>query len=897
MTLLKIYVLSSILVCNQFFAASVVSFDAQKNTVKTVPVKAYSFGLGSTLYCAAHEAGAGEYALSRLEVNDTKTGLWSQTPAMVTLNSEQNKENPLFNSAIDFISSMGSRNRLAVVRSKKEPNIYLIDRDTRTDGTAVYMLTGIKDADGKTASSIVGLTGGQDIVMLTAVTGAATNQFGDSGSGIAAQMFWNAEITDADGKKVIYQAIRGLDCQNGIADNAQQEMYVRAYPLTNSSESIALNCPVQTIENDVCLHWDHQLHVFYIGLKVTGGPSNCDGARALLVGIFDEKSKMHIYPSVPESVFGQNEQAIVGKKGAHAHIDIHGLHSLYTSTHLTYLIVHGGQGNESKRLIYALPQVNLRTSFGGLSKEDAALQVHGTIADKHAEPETVFSSDGKQRVLGRRFVHPATSCESMPCATDAAVVVGCGPVGQGTVTQVAVRGDAIFAAVRESTRGVLFFSRALFDDLGKIKGWTAWKKAARTDVHLSGFTVDIRTGNYVLVSTDEIESSIKRIVRWGDEPENVLAPLGQLIKKECTDRRAVCDRLFDFDEDVYGVPGCSLLVATHEKKIQLIQMDATDALNCVTVDHDAGLIEHVALVRYANKRLLFVSGSKGVFVATQAGGASVCDVQHLFSQDKPAALCLRAVGNYALVKKVVTDGDALYVLTHKQVDRIDMTGLLENKCACATVAHVQLLGSKSGGFFDLIVSGKLALLATTGGIFRIGNGKNIEAVADCASCNWTLLPGPYGMKSVEKMVVLTQTGRAEDTSRFSGAMMYGLYCDRSTDRSVHCRFSIKNSEWTEIDDSTVLPVADFVQNTIMQNGQYVCPFRYCGQVSTLFEENGATFLTTLEGFSKRAPCLLNGNQVIGIEQTQENDTITSLLRLSTTGNWIVAGNFGLRVHE
>ena len=91
-----------------------------------------------------------------------------------------------------------------------------------------------------------------------------------------------------------------------------------------------------------------------------------------------------------------------------------------------------------------------------------------------------------------------------------------------------------------------------------------------------------------------------------------------------------------------------------------------------------------------------------------------------------AGMSFKIVGNYSFVRKIINNGDFLYVLTDTQLDRIDLTqghvGL--DKIDPVTIASgAGLLSLNQSALTDCIISGSFALLGTSIGLFRVGDNK------------------------------------------------------------------------------------------------------------------------------------------------------------------------------
>lgn len=192
------------------------------------------------------------------------------------------------------------------------------------------------------------------------------------------------------------------------------------------------------------------------------------GARSVISASIDDAGAITFTRIAPDTAFTlENLQNMVGVLSANPQtITINKVRTMHASTGPSYLIINGGNGDNSTLggTILALPLVDLG---------DPTNVLQGTIADKNSALNNF------------KFVTPATTQPQMPQSNEQAVVVGTGPVTvfpNEVISDIQVIGDTVYVSVNNtlsatSDSGILY-SQAMFDETGKIIRWTPWTKKA-----------------------------------------------------------------------------------------------------------------------------------------------------------------------------------------------------------------------------------------------------------------------------------------------------------------------------------------------------------------------------------------------------------------------------------
>lgn len=657
------------------------------------------------------------------------------------------------------------------------------------------------------------------------------------------------------------------------------------------------------------------------------------------------RNKVELAAIAPTAAFDMVPNKIVGGIGPDIQISIQKVRTMLTSTGTYYLIVLGGNGSvqDTARHVYALPLVN--------GSDDKSL--NGTIASRDSVPMNVYGSNGTLFSGARKRTEAATTPDQMPVNTGFAVQVGAGEVPFGDVSDVYVSRDAVFVTVLDAAGNQqpgTFSSQALFDEQGNICAWTAWQRAGGHVNQVLGGTTDPGTGD--IYSMIEVNGEVNTVTRsdWSAGASDGLAVLNAAFQETLPQATSGVRGLFDFPVTTPGLHDISLLVGVGHVAVVLGQTGQVELGALVPVTGEQfrnqqkfqdGTISTTLPVAAGDPTIVSISGGdlaliSPIIAAEIAASATQgwlvcggCRGVSILSDDRGngwdlatglgpnfaglnAGMSFKRVGNYRFVRKLICDEQFLYVLTDTKLDRINLNEghIGRNVIAPVTLAttdHVPGIGS-NGTFLDCIISGKFALIATSGGMVRIGNARDITAIADEQDANWTVVPVPESDGCVYKLIPFSISGRAQDLARNQGGELYALGAYRGKERAQVNRFVVHGlNEDDDVNDSTILPLPDlFIKDRL----SYLVNF---GDLRTVFATNGSVFFHARShehGVNARVDTLpivqsppqsgfrFQGPRSLVVNTGISGDSfIGAILRDSASGSWIISGDFGLRINE
>lgn len=954
-SLIRKIIILSIAITGSFTsdAAQILKGNGTDTTTFSFPVSQHLIGaLGQSVFMGAvPNSTPKEYALC--VAGRTEQKFVPIAPEQATVNNVSGQPNPLYNTGIahlslfEHLTGINVIERPIAVTTTDLTRVHVLDNIPRA---IIYSTDQLHDGNAQPTSGIVALatanpTSDNDkyiTMSFAAVKNNAGDDFGAPGSGVAVISFiktTTTEIIDGEEKK---RDILRFGQINSFSLTDPDNAYASKLDITNGSLKIGSN--LAKLGTIVDLHWSGDLGCLYVGLQATANNNPGDGARSIALGKFIPGTTLLGFQKiVGDAVFVDGAlNEIVGSRGANSQTAIYNVRTMRTSTRLCYLVMVGGNvttPDTTGRTVYALPLVN----------NPQNITDQGCLASKHAVPEDTFGGVRADFLQARLLKQAATTNADIFTTADAAALVGGGPLPAGTISDMFVLPDAVYVAVGDSDAHELpgvFASYALFDALGRIKGWTSWQRVAGGTDMTFGALLDPARGSFITMVGPNASAvmTIKRTL-WSEGSADGLADLSSALAQQFPLTVAGIQGLAQFAPTTQGLAGVSWLVATGLEKITIVETGAV--INGTLIPHAGTFSKNKQLCTngalapiHPDTRMVTISGGalKNLGPITCAEVASsatnsylaVGGVHGLAMLARPtgggwhtatgigtgfvnlsADMQFVSVGSYQFVRKLISDQHFLYVLTDTSLDRIDIaasnfvTGSLVSVCV-ATATDV--VGAQ-GSFLDLIVSNKLALLATSAGLYRVGNGNNIasSALKTPADVRWTPVMLPQSLPSISTMFPLTSTGNSIDLATGPGGMVYLVGSDVGNNRSRLTRISVSSLMETQaIDDMSVCAINDlFIKNSPAY-------FVHLGDFRPIIATQGPLrFIANDRESSMPATALLfpaymttgaslataHAQSVFSSLDATKPQKIVRLIPSVASGSWLLAGDFGLLVHE
>lgn len=779
----------------------------------------------ATLYCSVSKNNPvenQELLFSHLRLDGTEFSAEPISKAIINFDSTE-IEHPFKDCQMqtfalmskDETLGMQSRVELPVFVTKQEPNhIYMFESISKTCSALLKspeMIVVSEDQQKK--GSVIKLETADGYIF--AFVAPDDGVFGDSGSNISV-------------------LIRGFDKErdeNGVEkENARQVRVfstMSAFPIEKKSAFLAINHALDHIGTVADMYWDPVLHCLYVGFEIKTSENTNAGGYSVAVGRFktikteiDGKNiatyALMLTPIVTYNALQKNAPCVIGAmKQAHNLCAQH-VRTLHTTGGVPYLLVHGGNGNRNETCcsVFAFPVIN---------SGDAIL--HGTIASIKAIPKDIYRplQGTIQAIAGRVISQPATSADEMPDAYQEAVVVGGGDICE-PIEEIFSQGEAVFAR----THSGIFHSQALLNEYGMVKGWSCWQKIVSVGraEELSAAWLNINDGSWTYIVKSLKGEEIRRST-WNPEIHQDdtfdMVQYTQHIFKQNKKKISYVNSisLSGRDEQPLIFVGDDTVALFNEHGIDELS-DSTQARNRLQHALDSGvgsyLVEHhfkdiapVTSVELIND----VHGEGATLLIGGYNGLMVLSQESLLN--KPDNCCVKKIGDYTRIKKIIYDGLSVYILTPDRLDRID----LHEKPLYEAIKSPTKLATKDGlslgaygCFYDCIVSGPLGLLATSHGLYQVAQGRSIVRAKSPYDCAWKRIAIPEGLDPVLKIVAATKTGREQDLTAGNGGHIYVLSAYAGKHQSFINRFSVPGCQETA---ELIIPFFDHYIESVLHS--------------------------------------------------------------------------------
>lgn len=926
------------------------------------PIACTLFSSSGNLYTGTAQQGAQHYALSRgrLETRALhpiagQYALLTQFPSIdknakkgdkeaeEKRKQEQRTANPLFDAAIAHIALVNPQSEAPVVVLKDEPhNLYFFDKYPQDGAHFIHKIESVRDASGTGIAGIMGLatTKNQTPVFIFASVKPAQGVCGDAGTGIAVMRVRENKVTeeipDDKGamKKVERTYISFAQACGKVGTYTQENPPIAcAAALDRSSTCVKIGGDLAAL-NAVAMTYDTMLSRLYIAVTGQAGTQHQDGMCAIVVGqlVKDADGQMLLRPFAPDLFTQSHGNEIIGAKGASSCVSIHQLETLHTSTLLPYLIVLGGNGDaqSTKRTVYALPLVDKRNDQKLRVGFDAEC---GTLAAKDAVPRELFS-DKEHQLATRVFEKQATTAADiytteLSCS-NAPAHVGGGPLPYGDITRVYVKHDGVYALVTTADPGKtagVFFSQALFDAVGVVKGWTTWRRVAGVYYGVSDMFMHDISGDAMFVVNDG-NNQMTNVVRteWGTGYAAGIGPLVQVLNTLYSPENGGIHGLYTSPASKHGLHDIDVMIALGAHGLTLAQtgigsgafmrpLRGAEVINQPVVCSDGALTSfqptrlltitggvlhelgplvtaEIACSSDTNDGYLCVGGVGGVAVMRRPNGTGWNTQSGLgdYLVGLDTTMAFERLGNYRFVRRLVNDGAYLYVLTATELDRYEVTDLTLPPVRLASIQE-NPWAPKFDRFFDVVVSDDLVLLATTRGLYRTSDGVCAADVSAMREGAWTLVQLPNYDGAVLQLYACSATGSACDVARGPGGMVYALAGHRGRDYSRVYRLAIGSVETIGVAADTVAVMHDKKHESTLSS---FVPFgKFCDHFAT---DGVIRMRTRNKDMHAQAHVMTSAISRLPLP-LEEAATISALERSTASGVWLVAGDFGLLVNE
>jgi hypothetical protein len=534
--------------------------------------------------------------------------------------------------------------------------------------------------------------------------------------------------------------------------------------------------------------WDDKLKTLYVAVsKLKTSKNENEGAVALLIGKISgnklEISKITDIAPTPLTFTAGDKTQIIGyvngdtEETQEQTISLYKVRVMHTSTGKDYVLVNGqvvqdSENDSTENVVFALP-----------------LASDGTLA------ELVTNADARA-LVGKDFhylVHGDTDVAFLDAPIKDLQAFG-------DTAYVAVAGSR--SATGQTGEAGIFASTAIFSQDATIRAWTPWQRVMGCTDQVFNIGFDKNSSNFWYIGPDQ---KTAKITLWseGDTSESGLhegEPLSKALQEYFFEDQLGVVGLFNFDDETLGFkswnpnsayPAFSMMIAAGFGKIALIQTgkreeddvfaptkqflakkveEADETTNVFVFDNlvtqalgfvtcaEVSRIKRVTPIKPKgvtepeNCGWVFIGGQNGVAVLCQSDGSGWNTKTGLSELTSKAGsfpgttysflkLNPPAEFNFTNIRKLVSDGKYLYILTRTDLYRLDMNAYDFRTNAtidASRIKHIagvdsafkddrrsQVMNPIFDEFFDLLVvdnsaNAKKLLIGTTQGAWLSG---------------------------------------------------------------------------------------------------------------------------------------------------------------------------------
>lgn len=812
-------------------------------------------------------------------------------PRSVINSVNQSVLNPLYNRSCLLMAMLetelyGSLSEHPLIVLSDEPRrVYMMERIVNENTIWQAPSPLLPNAQSVDQGYAVALTGMRDGFVAVAVKPTASDTFGAVGSGIVTLA--RSLKKDEQHYSLVIVPVHPQDEHELLLATPLDKMH-RAFNVGDGNS-------VHKIHDTVSMVYHKNIDKLFVGVSLEGNDNSQAGLCGLAVGSYNSNYELALVPALPLTALDSEHDAIVASLGGAVAIDQ--LVSMQTSTGLSYIVVL------KNNTVYALP----------LTSGHSNPLCNGCIASTRCKPEPVFDavvSFGRGRVM----TEMATVPDNTPHATDKAVRVGGDTNIIGTINTVQTIDDLVIVG---GSHG-LWASRALFNADGVISHWTSWQRYAAVSCPVKGFAFHRLTGMVTIITSGDDGERYNTVERTQWNKVEALMPWLQSNP---------LDRLFfvsgGYSESdkrwLVGVASDGVLwseiphASVHEQSMSgTIKEDTAhnnpDGGAVYIRNEQLKAIAPITAVAYGVDRhdrgVWCFGGINGLVVGRVQSIHDACSADQMVLGSALHEAVFERYDQYQDIKKLIIDDHSVYVLTDTLLYRADLDrdGLLNP----TLLASVDMVCGAVGYhmFTDLVVSGKLALLSTTRGLFRSGNAVNVSLASNATMVHWTLVP-VHGVSDspCTHLFVVSSTGKEQDCARLGGSNLYCVVFSNAHRGAYLGRFFVEDVSSKEVSDESIM---SFQEPSLKHSFSF---FGYLGDHCYCYASDGALHLYGVEPHDSRDGVIFkNLTPYLGSTMFPKTRNVVLPVALHGSGgeptvmrlpggSWLVGNDDGMYINE
>lgn len=594
---------------------------------------------------------------------------------------------------------------------------------------------------------------------------------------------------------------------------------------------------LSVIDNHAVIYSDSFLQKTYFGTALTKKNSSSPSFSPRAV-------TMELDQIAPKEAF--NGDNIVGSLDKS--IKINFLSSLFTSAGLSYLIVGSfvnldeiklKEPNNNSNRIYAIPLVN-----------DPESSYIGKLAKKNSIPSKKFTPNKPFFFLGNFISDPALNFGDLYKESDLEVLVGgeiLDPL-KYKVKKVIGYKDTVFIAVDFIGNGIgfggIFYSQAILKEDGTISSWTKWRRHTLIG-NIVNFIYKPSSGTFFGVN--EIHPKSILLPSWSINSDLTTFDSNTLASLPIIEGGIQGAYDIPFNHKIIGNDKSSYLIQVGYRTVIIQQTSKNEYLepgvsgssfiskdgtlnqlviSCGTIAFTGGELNKSGALITATAGVnsleddgwIIVGGSNGIFILSKNDGSGFGSQKikkdfSTFSSD----MSWRKLGNnLGIVKKIISDSGYLYVMTLKNIYKLELKKeniVLAENAFFDTIHSIKLISNiEHASFSDMLVSSHSILVATSQGLFKNLNGTSAKQ----NSIVLEKIELPDSMNSFVYLYPITRSQVSEDWAKsndekIEASNIYVVDSSIGTHRGRLYRLScLDNSQSSPLLTNTIFPIDNVI---------------------------------------------------------------------------------------
>ncbi|MBP6869264.1 hypothetical protein KBC04_00035 [Candidatus Babeliales bacterium] len=644
----------------------------------------------------------------------------------------------------------------------------------------------------------------------------------------------------------------------------------------------------------------------YVGLDVTANSGSNDQAVAFF--IVDQQAPVNetpaavVFSSVIPDVVAQQGLLTPISANASQRVVVSNITTTQTSTGLSYIIT-ARSNNADQQFMYAMPMVTMATDSANNGKVGSFNSVEQVFEIKGS----VYRAQGFSSVID--------DANEIDIAGSATVVnrirIGGGPVPLGAgqyIEQLQAQGDAVYITIHQDfsvgTTPGMFKSQALFDAQGRIMSWSPWQRVAGTDDQMLFAAKNRFTDATMYISGTD--SKTVQQTTWNST--TVLTSFLADVTTALPFVKGGVQGIIPVSNETPDLSNFTLAIATGNQAVIVGQTGRVDTNGNLIIDNSENILVNadqnlnigsVVTATFAHdsgtsNNWFFMGGDSGLAVlSNDTTGITFNGELTTLNQLTASGSSCKTLGNFKFIKKLVSSGSYLYILTTTGVYRIALVAT-KFKLTNPSDLNIQTVVKSStidkyASCLDMLIDNNLMLLGTTNGLYTVNLAGSLPASP-------VSIEIPGGLAAVSRLNTISSQANFNEAF-YDRSNLYVLTVNYAVQQACLNRFTIHDGIVEPIQDQLLqgqngpLLVFNFMSNNIFIDGSF--GFATCYKIGNIPASIKYLESTLQAGRSSTQSLLDNHTANLSIAPVLNSLGIAGITRDYASGCLMLGADFGI----